>query len=251
MIKSKAVSAPHYNYNQQDAAAPAKKVLRMVKSERMGGSIPVWEAPQSAAQRVEQRLGAAITGKTSPGYDSILDNVLTLQEQPVSAPPAAQDQEFGFADLVDMVNPLQHIPVADHLYRAMTGDTIKPISKLIGSSLFGGPLGAGGAVVNMIVERETGDDMTGNAFAMMFGDDGHQAVPAVPALAAATPAPYDNPEIRLSQIAALLEQGSGNFYNDLPGSAIAYADLGAARYTPEPTAAAMKPLHARAGRYNG
>lgn len=69
--------------------------------------------------------------------------------------PAREDLTFG--DLLDLVNPLQHIPGVGHVYRALTGDTIKPAVRVAGSMLFGGPvgmlLGAGGAVA----ERMLGD----------------------------------------------------------------------------------------------
>lgn len=263
MIESK-VSAQNYNYAQQGQAAPPKKVLRMVKSERMGGSIPVWEPPQSAAQKVEQRLGVAATGKHSPGYDSILDNVLTLQEPPEAPPPASQDQEFGFADVLDMINPIQHIPFAGHLYREITGDEIKPISKLIGGTLFGGPIGASGALVNMIVENETGKDMADNVFAAFSGHGAYGSGTSVPALAdAGNAASRNNPEERLTEVVALLEQGSGSFYSGSSGAAMAYSGHAAPSSAPahsyfsaEPAAKAafdappVKPLHARVGRYN-
>ncbi len=49
---------------------------------------------------------------------------------------------LGFGDLVDLVNPLQHIPVVGHLYRHFSGDSIQPVIKIAGGALFGGPLGA-------------------------------------------------------------------------------------------------------------
>ena len=35
---------------------------------------------------------------------------------------------FTFLDMLDIINPLQHIPVVSTLYRAITGDTIEPIT---------------------------------------------------------------------------------------------------------------------------
>ncbi len=33
---------------------------------------------------------------------------------------------FSFGDIVDIINPLQHIPVVSTIYREMTGDDIGP-----------------------------------------------------------------------------------------------------------------------------
>ena len=55
--------------------------------------------------------------------------------------PPAKDS-LRFADLLDVVNPLQHIPVVSTVYRNLTGDTIKPIAQVAGGLLYGGPSGA-------------------------------------------------------------------------------------------------------------
>ena len=55
----------------------------------------------------------------------------------------------GFADLLDMVNPLQHIPVIGSIYRQISGDEIRPIIKIAGGALFGGPLGAAFSVASV------------------------------------------------------------------------------------------------------
>lgn len=72
--------------------------------------------------------------------------------------------DFSFLDFIDMINPLQHIPVINHAYRKLTGDEIKPISAVIGGAVYGGPLGAANGVVNMIVAEETGRDIMSHMF---------------------------------------------------------------------------------------
>jgi hypothetical protein len=52
------------------------------------------------------------------------------------------DDGLTFADIVDIVNPLQHIPIVGTFYRKLTGDTIDPAIRIAGGALFGGPLGA-------------------------------------------------------------------------------------------------------------
>ncbi|MCP5198746.1 MAG: hypothetical protein H6977_01950 [Gammaproteobacteria bacterium] len=62
------------------------------------------------------------------------------------------DDGFTFGDLVDLVNPLQHIPVLGSYYRKWTGDTIAPALRIAGGALFGGPIGAGFAAAGLAVE---------------------------------------------------------------------------------------------------
>jgi hypothetical protein len=49
---------------------------------------------------------------------------------------------FTFGDIIDIVNPLQHIPIINNIYRKISGDTIAPAMKIAGGALFGGPIGA-------------------------------------------------------------------------------------------------------------
>ena len=61
---------------------------------------------------------------------------------------------FNFADIVDSVNPLQHIPGVATLYRQYTDDNPSAASKIVGSTLFGGIAGfaldAGDSVINAV-----------------------------------------------------------------------------------------------------
>lgn len=61
---------------------------------------------------------------------------------------------FGFDDLIDMVNPLQHIPVLSNFYRALTGDDIGVGPRLIGAAAIGGPLGFATAAVGAMIEHD-------------------------------------------------------------------------------------------------
>lgn len=76
---------------------------------------------------------------------------------------------FGFADLIDVINPLQHIPVVSTLYREFTGDQISQTARAMGGALYGGPVGLVAAIANSFSEAETGRDLGGNAVAMMNG----------------------------------------------------------------------------------
>lgn len=95
----------------------------------------------------------------------------TLLPSPLSEPPSARADAgpalaaapgawggdgFSFGDLVDIVNPLQHIPVVSWAYRAITGDQIAPAAKLAGGGLFGGLPGLVLGVADSVVTEATG-----------------------------------------------------------------------------------------------
>lgn len=74
---------------------------------------------------------------------------------------------FGFDDFLDIINPLQHIPVVSTIYRALTDDQIEPGARLAGGALFGGGIGFAGALVNAVIENDTGKDIGDHALAMV------------------------------------------------------------------------------------
>ena len=88
--------------------------------------------------------------------------------------PTARDPEnedFGFWDFIDVINPLQHIPLVSTLYRELTGDEISAPARIMGGALYGGPLGFAASIGNAIVEEATGKDAGEIALAMVLEDD--------------------------------------------------------------------------------
>jgi hypothetical protein len=76
---------------------------------------------------------------------------------------------ISFSDLLDIVNPLQHIPVVSTVYRMITGDEIGVGARMAGSVLYGGPMGLLGAGVVAAVEEATGDKIEGHLAAIFTG----------------------------------------------------------------------------------
>ncbi len=68
-------------------------------------------------------------------------------------------------DLVDVVNPMQHIPVVATIYRDVTDDEIKPAAKIAGGTLFGGVLGFASSLVDSMIEEASGQDIGETAMA--------------------------------------------------------------------------------------
>lgn len=143
-------------------AGSARKVLQNAQNERTAGFMPAWVKAEGQSSSIEDVIAAALN---EPAHETP-QGALAYNAAPTD--PKAQ-KEFGFGDLLDMINPLQHLPVIGHLYREFTGDTIRPISQIMGGAVFGGPLGAAGGIVNAIAQEETGKDVTGNALTMVQG----------------------------------------------------------------------------------
>jgi hypothetical protein len=81
----------------------------------------------------------------------------------------APEQSWSFFDIVDIINPLQHLPVIGSIYRAVTGDEIKSPARIMGGALFGGPVGAAFGVANAVMDETTGGDISDNMMAFMRG----------------------------------------------------------------------------------
>ncbi|MEQ1888037.1 MAG: hypothetical protein ABL951_02520 [Alphaproteobacteria bacterium] len=89
------------------------------------------------------------------------------------------DNGFSFAGLLDMINPLQHIPVVSSLYRRITGDEITPMGRVAGNTLFFGVIGLAAALADTILEKATGKDAGGHVLTAMLGEK-DKAAPAAP-----------------------------------------------------------------------
>lgn len=141
-------------------------------------SAPYQEPTHRFGRALDDRLPA--TGMHPAGLQ-VAENtpdgspITTASTSPAGT--AATDEDgFSFDDLLDIVNPLQHLPVVSTVYREITGDAIRPESRVLGGGLFGGLLGAAASLVDVAVESFSGDSMGGHVMTALFGED--EAAPA-------------------------------------------------------------------------
>lgn len=148
--------------------------------ERADPSYTAWDNAIVAKSR-----GAAIPGNAAATdtdskqqaqrSDKAFDRALTHANDHEHAYDPSQrsqdDDSFGFWDFVDIINPLQHIPVVSTIYRDLTGDTISAPARVAGGMLYGGPLGFAASIGNAILEETSGQDAGEIAMAMIFDDD--------------------------------------------------------------------------------
>lgn len=127
-------------------------------------------------------------GKTADAAPNAAKNAAALKPAAGGAESAGTAETTSFMDvigtIIDIVNPLQHIPVVNAIYRHVTGDEIAPGAKIAGGTLYGGPIGAAVSLADVMFEHSTGQDFGETAFAMLDGDT--------------TPAPTQYAENRIS-----------------------------------------------------
>lgn len=112
-----------------------------------------------------------------------------LDRPTLRTPMAVPEVDLAFADILDLFNPLQHIPIVSSIYRAVTGDEISGPATVLGGALFGGPLGFVAGIVEAISSQIAGESLGEMAIAAAFGgvEQGHGQGQTT-AVAAADPA---------------------------------------------------------------
>lgn len=106
-------------------------------------------------------------------------------------PVFSQGDTPSFKDVIDTINPLQHIPVISTIYRELTGDEPGAVARIAGGALYGGPIGLVGELINSAIDDNTGKDVGGHMMAALkeeFSDPSTDpSQPAPTAVAVATP----------------------------------------------------------------
>ncbi len=141
--------------------------------------------------------------------------------RPTSGPPADMEHptlqsalnepsaELRFEDFLDVINPLQHIPIVSSIYRAITGDEIAGPAKVMGGALFGGPLGFVAGIIDAIATQINGEDLGETAVAALFGGEDAGEAPS-PVLAAEQDAPAP------ALVALATSTGAASTGNEMP-----------------------------------
>lgn len=112
-------------------------------NDRMAGSVPAWKNNASA--------------QDVPASTSALSLANGTENKNVTAP------SLSFGELLDIVNPLQHLPIVGNVYRELTGDKLSAVARVSGGLLYGGPLGGAVSLANAAIEEHTGQDIANAA----------------------------------------------------------------------------------------
>lgn len=132
-------------------AEKSKFSLLLQNADRTAGYMPVYHptTPASAAMNASIEPSAGQDATASP---SSSPSSSTTAQKNQSESENATDQ-IGFLDFLDIINPLQHIPIIGNIYRSVTGDDIKPVAKIIGDSIYGGPIGAATGMITTVLAQ--------------------------------------------------------------------------------------------------
>jgi len=91
----------------------------------------------------------------------------------------AGSMTLSFDDFLDMINPLQHIPLVSSIYRGIVGDSINPVSRIVGDAVYGGVFGLASAGVTtlgaigdeFVAANNGGTTASGTLISALFGTD--------------------------------------------------------------------------------
>lgn len=106
--------------------------------------------------------------------------------------------------MLDIVNPLQHLPVISTLYRAITGDKIGKFEKVAGDGLYGGLWGAVSSVADLAFEAVTGKDFGDTVLALFKSDSAKPS--AVAQTTSLAPAAAPTPATDVVALSSALQQ---------------------------------------------
>ncbi len=95
------------------------------------------------------------------------------------SPAENEDEPFSlwgsdgltFGDILDIINPLQHIPIISTIYRSITGDDIAAAPKVAGGALFGGVIGLVVSIIDTAIEQISGQDTGEHLLALLKDAD--------------------------------------------------------------------------------
>jgi hypothetical protein len=113
--------------------------------------------PEVAAKASAER---ALDPEAAPPVSTVKAKPFTLWEK----------ETFAFRDFIDILNPLQHIPIVATVYRNLTDDKIGAAPRVIGGALWGRIGGLVGGVVNAVMDWFTGKDLGDHVYAAFFGN---------------------------------------------------------------------------------
>ena len=183
---------------------------------------------------------------------TIVDNALRTPPAVAAAAPAVataapstDESGLTFDDLVDIVNPLQHLPVVSTLYRAITGDQIKTFPKIAGDTLYGGVMGFAGSMADTIFEKITGKSFGDTVLAKvedLFSPSSAGATPT--AIASAAPPARDFGERVLDGIESLFSSEPAAVASTTPIDTTATPVASTAPALPAPTSVTPASLDA-------
>jgi hypothetical protein len=145
----------------------------------------------------------------------------TIPVAAVASAPKTGTSGLSFGDLIDIVNPLQHLPIISTLYRAITGDTIGTPEKIAGDTLYGGIYGFVGSLADTAFQAITGKNVGDTVLAFLSGRSDSSSTAVASAPASVTPATAIS--LPTPDLSALMRSLSAKGVDPATASRAAYA----------------------------
>jgi hypothetical protein len=170
------------------------------------------------------------------------EDVTRVDIRPDTANASDKKDFFGadglsFRDVLDAINPLNHIPIVSDLLADATGHIPSTASRLVGGALLGGPIGLVASLASVIFEDATGSTPSQAVYAALSGEDTAQVAQATSAQAPETTelaalAPASAPEVLNEARAAAAPTASNPVLDLYGGSESAHASYKKAQLLP-------------------
>lgn len=108
---------------------------------------------------------------TAPPLTPAPEGVKANGDRPATLTTFDDPDGPSFSDLLDIINPLQHIPIINTIYRRLTGDDLGGFAQMVGGTLWGGPIGFAASLADLAVRDQTGQHIGDNVITWFDGDD--------------------------------------------------------------------------------
>jgi len=142
-----------------DGSAPARNYPA---TSRVDSHPPVTSRAGANPRASFGEISAEVEARSEPAPAS-----QTAEQKPAKPVSFWENGDFGFGDILDTINPLQHLPIVATLYRNMTGDRIGMVPRVIGGALWGRIGGFVSGLLNAAVEWFTGKDLGDHVYAFL------------------------------------------------------------------------------------
>lgn len=154
-------------------------LIRQGSESRTAGYVPVFGEKKPPSPAASAETFKALTEGAQAARQQAAQRTSTAKSAVSTGP---EEKEGGFLSfiktVIDVINPLQHIPVISAIYRHVTGDDLSPAARIAGDTLYGGPIGTMIALADVATQEATGNDVGGHVLAMLSPQDAKQPVPA-------------------------------------------------------------------------
>lgn len=140
----------------------------MAALDRLRSAVPAQEA--RSKQQQESTADNIVTNQTGRAPRLATPEICREQEAVhQSASHQEEEVEITFEDFIDIINPLQRIPLFSKLYRQITGDEISAHARIVGGFAYGSLLGGLTSVFSVITKEISGRDIGEHIMAAFKG----------------------------------------------------------------------------------